>query len=598
MDAAATRAARAAWPLALAGAALGLATLVLAGDARWFRLDHGWGWAQALGVAAGWALIGCGLYASRRRPRNRTGPLLCAAGCAWFAPNLMGWAAGPSWLFTGALLASGVWFPLAAHAALAAPAGRLASLPQRAAIALAYAGAALLWPLRALFIDPVDDGCFGCARNLVGVLRDPATAAALAGWSAWAALAASAPIVALAGRKLARATRHARAGLAATIVPGAALAALQGLASVDVIHSGFAGYGAEGGGLYAARAGALLLLAGGVAWGFARARRAREAVAELVAELADAPRPGTLRDALARLLADPTLTLAYWLPEQGRYGDADGRPVDLPAAGSGRAAVELRRGGERVAVLLHQPMPFAEPGLLDELLAPARLALEHERLAAAIGAQQRDLHASRARIVAVGDTARRRLERDLHDGAQQRLLSLGLALQLARAQLPPGAEADGLLSDAQAELTAAHAELREIAHGIHPAILSEEGLPAALRTLAERAPLELVIAAVPAERLPEPVEVTAYLLAADAVATAAERPAQTAVRVAVARRGDRVIVDVDVDGDGIAGRVADRREPSALEDRVAALDGRLVIATPDGAPAHIHAELPVAGPAP
>jgi signal transduction histidine kinase len=594
MDAAATWAARAAWPLAFAGAALGLATLVVAGDARWFRPDDGRAWAQALGVAAGWALIGCGLYAWRRRPRDGTGPLAAAAGFAWFAPSLMGWAAGPSWVFTAALLAAPLSFPLAAHAALAAPTGRLGSIPERAAIALAYLGSVLLWPVEALFIDPVDGGCFGCARNLIGVLRDRETVAALAHWIAWTALAASAAISVLACHRLLRATRSARARLAPTLTACVALVVVQGVASVDVVRSEFEGFGSEAGWLYPAGAGALLLVAGGIAWGFVRARRMREAAAQLVAELTDAPRPDTLRDALARLLSDPSLTLAYWLPERGRHVNADGRPVDLPTTESGRAVVEIWRGDERVAALIHQPFPDLEPGLLDEMLATARLALEHERLRAALAAQQHDVHAARARIVAVGDAARRRLERDLHDGAQQRMLSLGLALQLARAQLPPSAEADGLLTIAQDELQAAHEELREIAHGIHPAILTEEGLAAALRTLAERAPRPLLVRTLPAERLPEPVEVTAYLLAAEAV-VAAERTPRSAVSVAVARDRDRVTIDVS--GDGIVGTGPDGRELGALEDRVAALDGRLAIESPRAGPARIHAELPTAGPA-
>jgi signal transduction histidine kinase len=588
MEPAGTRAARAVWPLALAGVALGLATLLVAADARWFRPDDGWAWAQALGLAAGWALIGCGVYAWRRRPGNRTGPLVMAAGFAWFAPSLIGWAAGPALLFTAALLAAGLYFPLAVHAALASPTGRLAGRPECAAVTLAYGGAAL-WCARALFLDPVDGGCFGCARNLVGVLRDRETAAALADWSAWAGIAAAVAIATVVGVRLARVSRAARALAAPTLGAGVALAGAHAVASIAVIRSDIEVFGT--GGPYVTRAVCALLLAGALGWGFVRAGRARQAVADLVAELADGPRPGTLRDVLARLLGDPTVALAYWLPERGHYVDAEGGRVELPAADSNRVAVEIRRGRELVAVLTHERSRYTEPGLRDEILVTARLALEHERLRAAIGAQQRDVHASRARIVAVGDAARRQLERDLHDGAQQRLLSLGLALQLARGQVPPGGEADTLLRDAGDLLQAAHAELREIAHGIHPAILSEEGLPAALRTLRERAPLEVIMRSVPAERLPEAIEVTAYLLAAEAVAAAAEEAAPAALGVAVARREDRVIVELDgvAAGTGAAGW-----ELGALEDRVAALDGRLAI----DEPGRIHAELPITGAVP
>src|SRR5207249_4829505 len=161
--------------------------------------------------------------------------------------------------------------------------------------------------------------------------------------------------------------------------------------------------------------------------------------------------------------------------------------------------------------------------LLASAGAAARLALENERLQAELRAQLAELRASRARIVSAGDEERRRLERDLHDGAQQRLLSLGLALQLARAKLGPDANgAAELVAEADGELRAALDELRELARGIHPAVLSEQGLAAALKTLAERSPILVTIAEVPDQRLSTPAEAAAYFLVSEALANVAK----------------------------------------------------------------------------
>ena len=215
-------------------------------------------------------------------------------------------------------------------------------------------------------------------------------------------------------------------------------------------------------------------------------RGARSAVADLVVELERTP-PGRVREALARTLGDPSLELALWLPERESYVDSQGQTLELPAPSSDRAVTVLGPSEAPVAALLHDPVLLERRGLLEAAGAAARLALENERLQAELRAQLAELRASRTRIVQASDEERRRLERNLHDGAQQRLLSLGLALQLARAQMEPETNgATELLAEAEDELRAALDELRELARGIHPAILTDQGLGAALRSLAER----------------------------------------------------------------------------------------------------------------
>jgi len=329
-------------------------------------------------------------------------------------------------------------------------------------------------------------------------------------------------------------------------------------------------------------------LAAGLLWG----RRARVVVADLVVELERTP-PGSVRDALARALGDPTLELALWLPDRRSYVDADGRPFALPT-GSQRAITVLGPADAPVAALVHDPVLLERRALLSSVAAAARLALENERLQAELRAQLAELRVSRARIVEAGDEERRRLERNLHDGAQQRLLSLGLALQLARAKLGPDANgAADLLQEADEELRSALDELRELARGIHPAVLTEQGLTAALRTLAERSSVPVALGALPDHRLPPATEAAAYFLVAEALTNVAKYAQATRVQVRVAHEDERVLVDID--DDGVGG--ADPAKGSGLRglaDRVHALDGELELRSAPGCGTHLRAEIPCA----
>ena len=225
------------------------------------------------------------------------------------------------------------------------------------------------------------------------------------------------------------------------------------------------------------------------------------ALSELVARLGAGP--GALRDAVADALGDPSLELAYWLPERGEWVDAAGAAFALPEAGSARACTPVERDGRPVAMLVHDAAVADERELVSAVGGAAALALENERLDAELRANLKELRASRARIVESADAARRRIERDLHDGAQQQLVALALRLGAARSRLErdPRAAAE-LLDDAAADLDAAIRDLRELARGIHPAVLSDRGLGPALEALASRIPLPVEITALPGERLP------------------------------------------------------------------------------------------------
>jgi signal transduction histidine kinase len=285
---------------------------------------------------------------------------------------------------------------------------------------------------------------------------------------------------------------------------------------------------------------------------------------------------------LAEALGDPTLTLAYWLPERGEYVDGEGRPVQLPEGDSSRSYTPVERHGERIAAVVHDASLAEEPELVHAAGAAASLALENERLDAELHAKLEELRASRARIVTSGDEARRRIERDLHDGAQQRLLALSYDLRLARAQ----AQADGdtptgsLLTEATAETQAVLSELRTLAHGIYPAILSEAGLGPAVATLAETAAVPVEILALPERRYAPWVETAAYLLVAEGLDDAAHRDASQ-VTVDLVPEGEWLMITVEDDGTN--------RTSTFLEiaDRTGALGGRLSIE-----PTRLRAELP------
>ncbi len=317
------------------------------------------------------------------------------------------------------------------------------------------------------------------------------------------------------------------------------------------------------------------------------------AVSDLVARLGEAGRRRGLRDALADGLGDPSLSLAYWVPAQERYVDESGEPVDLDGADE-RGLTHVDHDGEPVAVIRHSPELAEEPELLQGVAAAAGLALENERLNVELRARVEELRASRARIVEAADSERRRLERDLHDGAQQRLVSLALDLRLAAGKLDADpAAARQLLDAAAGELADATTELRELARGLHPAVLSDRGLRPALEALAGRAPVPVELDETPAERLPAAVESASYFVVAEALTNVARYAQASRAAVTVSRANGRV--EVEVTDDGVGG--ADPEAGSGLRglaDRVAALDGRLEVVSPHGGGTTVRAVIPCA----
>ena len=577
----------------LAGAALCARLFVAATDE--LRLSTG---KASVQYAVVLLAITVGLVLWDRRPESLTGPLLTAASFAYVLSELDPLFHRSPLALTIALVAAPLAVALFAHLFLSYPTGRLGSRAERVFVAATYAFELAFALPFLLFSDArisTADGirveCRSCGtapltnvgwHDLTGVarVRDGITIGLIA------------VFVAFLAAKLVRAAPGPRRvvlpfGLAALVLAGygAVVFALDLAGSSTDFWTSATVFWAETVAVLAIP----VALAAGVLW----SRSSRSAVADLVVELEHSP-PGSVRDALARTLGDPSLELGLWLPERRAFVDGDGRVLELPAPGSGRAVTVLGPEDAPIAALVHDPALLEQRALLDAAGAAARFALENERLQAELRLQLDEVRSSRARIVQAGDDERRRLERNLHDGAQQRLLGLGLALQLARARL--GTETDGaaeLLAEAEAELRSALDELRELARGIHPAILTEQGLAAALRSLAERSTVPVELLDVPEERLGEPVEAAAYFLVSESLANVAKYAHASHASVRVDVRDGRVLVEVEDDGVGGADAVRGSGL-RGLSDRLHALDGELEIDSPPGRGTRIHAEIPCA----
>jgi signal transduction histidine kinase len=245
--------------------------------------------------------------------------------------------------------------------------------------------------------------------------------------------------------------------------------------------------------------------------------------------------------------------------------------------------------GEEVAALVHDPALLDEPALVESVRATAGLVLENERLAAEVRAQLTEVRASRARIVAATDAERRRIERNLHDGAQQRLVTLSLALGLAASR--DDGSGSAALSHAQDEIEEAIVELRELARGIHPTLLRDEGLEAAVEALARRTPLPVTVEGSLGDRLPDAVELAAYFLVSEALTNVVKHASASEATVRLGCEADTLRVVVADDGVGGARPAADSGL-AGLRDRLEALDARLVVESEPGGGTTLSAEIP------
>jgi signal transduction histidine kinase len=519
-----------------------------------------------LSLLAGWSFIGSGLVAWARRPGNRTGPLMVLVGVTFLA-GLLSAAEQPAAQTLGAWVRP-LHLAVFMHLLLAFPSGRLDSRLARGLVGAAYLDLGLLYHAPLLVGEDGVGGTLSEVSFAVGaVVFLAASALLLQRWRA--------------GR---RAWRRAVAPLLWT---GALTLALLAVFNADQFLSRPVGAVP----MWAFRV-AFVAIPFAFLAVLLRVRLARASVAELVVELEEARPSGSLRDAMARALGDPSLTVAYWLPDQRRYVDLQGQPVELPADGQGRMATMVEREGRRVAAIVHDRALSDDPGLIRAASAAAALALDNERLQAELRARFDELKASRARIVEAADQERKRIERNLHDGTQQRLTSIALALGLAESQLGSDPRAAGTsVRQAKRALETALAELRDLSHGIHPSVLTTRGLGPALEDLAYTAPLPVTVAAALNGRLPERVEAGAYYAAAEGLANIAKHAHASTATIVLAREHGRLLLRVR--DDGIGG--ADPTRGSGLRglaDRLQALGGTFEVDSPPGRGTELRVAIP------
>ncbi len=521
--------------------------------------------------------IFAGIVAWRRRPDSLFGPLMILAG---FVTQLsvLQWTSQPLLSTIGQLcdlLVAAVWL----HVFLAYPTGRLAGRAERVVVVVGYV-AALGLQLVILMLGGFNE------NHLLGVVTRPDLAEVVQNLQLLVLSALSLVGVGLIWRRWRSLPLWQRRRptqividcfslslvmLAALLIAGAFQ--LPGFEVLRLATFAVAGIAP------------LAFLAG-----LLDARLAKAGVGELLVQLRANPTPD-LRELLAQALRDPTLSLIYWLPQYGSWADQDGNPAALPKPDSGRRVTLVKQNGEQVAALVYDAGLGEEPELVQAVSAAAGIALENGRLEAELRARLQELQGSRTRVVEAQQNERRRLERNLHDGAQQRLVALALELGLLAERANSDAATQTRLKNARSEVAQSLTELRDIARGLHPAVVSGHGLAVALESLAAASPLDVHLKTDGLPRLAEPLEVAAYYVVSEALTNAAKHAQASSVLLEVGVSDDTLIVEI-VD-DGIGGADSERGTGlRGLADRIEALNGRLRIWSAPGHGTRVRAELP------
>jgi signal transduction histidine kinase len=484
-----------------------------------------------LDAATGFALIVLGLLAWQAQPRLASGAIMVAAGFCWFLGTAAPWAV----FVHRAPLAQLIFTYPAQRPWPRAPLERLATVS-----AYAYA---LVYPV---------------ATN------DVVTIVFAVG------------LVALAARRYAGGRGPQRRARAGALVAGAGFATVMALGAV----LGLAGV-VPGAALLSAYDGVVLLIAVGLLADLRYGEWSQAGVTALVVDLGQPTRAGSLRDRLAHTLGDPTLAIGYWVSESNRYVDESGRPIDLPVGADRRSARLIDDAGAPLAVLVHDPGALDDPKLLAEIAAATRLAVANARLQAEVRARLEQVNDSRRRLVETADEQRRQLERELREGAEERLMQVAELLAGGGPQL----------AEMEAGLVSVRSELRELARGIHPATLTDSGLAAALEEVSARSPLPVALT-VPARRWPAAVEAAAYFVCSEAMANTVKHACASAIVIHVSDTEAELEVEVADNGAGGADLSAGSGL-RGLQDRAETLGGQLTIMSPPGHGTRVILKLPL-----
>ncbi|MFD4442766.1 sensor histidine kinase [Nocardia sp. NPDC058519] len=539
-------------------------------------------------LLAGASFAASGLFTWTNRPHDLAGPLFVLAGLVWLAGGIR--RSSDPLLFTTGAVMTNIYLPVMIPVLLGFPSGRLNHVWERwcvgACWALAVVGVSAEW----MFFDPreVATPHPSTSVNLLLIQHDAVIAERIQ-------LTVGALVFVLAIVLLGVIINRWRSGTAAYrsgfspvmfFAPIAALIILVILVSTAIrlpgsLHSW----------ILDLRYIPIVLLPMAIAYGQLRYRMARAAVGDAMVVIGAAPISSGFVEALRRALHDPTLELWSFDAERGGYIDDQGMIRVLPHGTGHRVATILELDGAAAAALVYDKQLQTEPELLAVVRGATELALGHERLRNDLQAQLAEVRSSRERIVAAGDAERRRVERDLHDGAQQRLVAAALLLRRAQRSADT-ANRDHLVTQGAAELDTALTELRELARGVFPPILAERGLTAALTALAERAP---IAARIHGDLVPRPspgVELAAYFIAAEALTNAAKHSGGTHVDIEMGVVDEAVQLTIADDGRGGAD-IGPGGGLSGLCDRAAALGGQLRVASAPGTGTVLTAVLPL-----
>ncbi|MEW9552369.1 sensor histidine kinase [Nonomuraea sp. NPDC050783] len=565
-------------PIAAAVAALGVAGIgIAAGEANAdpFRV--------ALHAAAGTLFLAAGLIAHVRRPANPIGLLMIAVSGGFFAEDLQ--LSPVPWIHTiGELTVAGSSGFLV-HLALAYPTGRISSTVGRVVMWTAYTTMVARGVLNALFTDWRRHSTENAPGLLLIVHSDTITRISTTGTHVVTVLVAGALLLILLHR-----WRHAEPLLRSLLMPViiimlavAFVSALGTTLNLDpaLHHSLLRVYDVV-----------FLLLPVGFLAGMLRLHLGRSAVVRLLHQVPEAETPKQLQSILTRTLHDPSLQIAV----QARDGLIDVN--DLPLDPGTRSVTPLKtRAGLDTAVIVHDPLLHVNQDVLDAVAAAAELHLTNQELTVRLAQQLKEVEASRTRIVEAADAERKHIEKNLHDGAQQYFLGAITGIRVAQRRILADPQAAGeVLDEVAAKLTEAHEKVRELAKGLHPAIITSAGLTAALEALAADQTLAadqdtvVTVNAPRLDRLDEHIAVTAYYVTAEAVANALKHAAARTVTIAVTHAEDRLTVRVTDDGRG--GADPARKGMVGIADRVAAVGGSLRVHSPLGSGTVIEAILP------
>ncbi len=540
-----------------------------------------------LTLLVGASLLGCGLASWRAQPANRLGRIMMFTGFAWFATQLI--ESSIPWVNTIGLAVQAVWIVGLVYLLLSFPTGRLTGRLDRTLVRAGVFTALGLQLAAMLYGDKAGLDCPGCTANLIQVAHDNQKAQGWLGLQRLVGIALIVTIIALLSWRWLRASTVQRRAVAPVVAAGGAtLTALTATIVFDLVGAPLGSLPAD------AYFTLMATVPVAVLFVFLQRRLARGVVASLVVQLGGPDTPTDLRHALARALGDPSLQLAFWFPAEKRYVDSDGIPIALPTEQGQRISTFVERRGQPIAVLVHDPALEHNAELVTSVCAAASLTLENERLQAELRARLVELQASRARLVQATDTERRRIERDLHDGTQQRLVSVAMSLGILDAKLPAQAhEAKLIVRETRQAIASALAELRELTRGINPPLLAERGLGAALEELCRRAALPAHLHQTLEQRFPDHVETAVYFTASEALTNAAKHSHANDVRLTASYQQQTLIVEVSDDGIGGAATMGGTGL-RGLADRIEALGGRLTVSSPPGRGTTLRAEIPCA----